>query len=41
MTTPIVPAPRKRSLVELVTSIPTLVSDLVTREIIDVVSMGR
>ena len=26
-------APRKRSLVELVTSIPTLVSDLVTREI--------
>lgn len=33
MTTPIVPAPRKRSLVELVTSIPTLVSDLVTREI--------
>jgi tetrahydromethanopterin S-methyltransferase subunit C len=33
MTTPITPAPRKRSLVELVTSIPTLVSDLVTREI--------
>lgn len=33
MTTPIAPAPRKRSLVELVTSIPTLVSDLVTREI--------
>ena len=27
------PAPRKRSLVELVTSIPTLVADLVTREI--------
>jgi uncharacterized membrane protein YqjE len=27
------PAPRKRSLVELVTSIPTLVTDLVTREI--------
>lgn len=33
MTTPIAPAPRKRSLVELLTSIPTLVSDLVTREI--------
>jgi hypothetical protein len=33
MTTPTPPAPRKRSLVELVTSIPTLVSDLVTREI--------
>lgn len=33
MTTPIAPAPRKRSLVELVTSIPTLVSDLVKREI--------
>ena len=33
MTTPTAPAPRKRSLVELVTSIPTLVSDLVTREI--------
>ena len=33
MTTPIAPPPRKRSLIELVTSIPTLVSDLVTREI--------
>jgi putative superfamily III holin-X len=33
MTTPVAPAPRKRSLVELVTSIPTLVTDLVTREI--------
>jgi hypothetical protein len=33
MTTPTAPAPRKRSLVELVTSIPTLVSDLVSREI--------
>ena len=33
MTTPTAPAPRKRSLVELVTSIPTLVSDLVAREI--------
>jgi tetrahydromethanopterin S-methyltransferase subunit C len=34
MTTPVTPAtPRKRSLVELITSIPTLVSDLVTREI--------
>jgi tetrahydromethanopterin S-methyltransferase subunit C len=33
MTTPTAPPPRKRSLVELVTSIPTLVSDLVTREI--------
>jgi uncharacterized membrane protein YqjE len=32
MTTP-TPGPRKRSLVELVTSIPTLVTDLVTREI--------
>ena len=32
MTTP-TPAPRKRSLIELVTSIPTLVADLVTREI--------
>jgi len=31
--TPPRPTPRKRSLVELVTSIPTLVSDLVTREI--------
>ena len=27
------PAPRKRSLVELITSIPTLVTDLVSREI--------
>jgi uncharacterized membrane protein YqjE len=27
------PTPRKRSLVELITSIPTLVTDLVTREI--------
>ena len=27
------PAPRKRSLIELITSIPTLVSDLVAREI--------
>jgi hypothetical protein len=33
MTTPTLPTPRKRSLVELITSIPTLVSDLVTREI--------
>ena len=36
MTTPHSPAsptPRKRSLVELVTSIPTLVTDLVHREI--------
>jgi hypothetical protein len=33
MTTPIAPAPRKRSLIELVTSIPTLVTDLVAREI--------
>ena len=35
MTTPTStsPGPRKRSLVELITSIPTLVSDLVTREI--------
>ena len=33
MTTPVAPAPRKRSLVELVTSIPTLVTDLVAREI--------
>ena len=31
--TPPRPTPRKRSLVELVTSIPTLVADLVTREI--------
>lgn len=31
MTTPV--APRKRSLIELVTSIPTLVADLVQREI--------
>ena len=33
MTTPTAPTPRKRSLIELITSIPTLVSDLVTREI--------
>lgn len=33
MTTPVAPAPRKRSLIELVTSIPTLVTDLVAREI--------
>lgn len=36
MTTPMSPgspAPRKRSLVELITSIPTLVTDLVSREI--------
>jgi len=35
MTTPTStsPGPRKRSLVELITSIPTLVADLVTREI--------
>jgi len=33
MTTPTASTPRKRSLVELVTSIPTLVGDLVTREI--------
>jgi len=32
MTTP-APTPRKRSLVELITSIPTLVSELVTREL--------
>ena len=33
MTTPTTPGPRKRSLIELITSIPTLVTDLVTREI--------
>jgi Putative Actinobacterial Holin-X, holin superfamily III len=35
MTTPASagPGPRKRSLIELITSIPTLVTDLVTREI--------
>ncbi|CAN5579637.1 phage holin family protein [soil metagenome] len=33
MTTSMPTTPRKRSLVELVTSIPTLVTDLVTREI--------
>jgi uncharacterized membrane protein YqjE len=33
MTTPVAPQPRKRSLVELVTSIPTLVTDLVQREL--------
>jgi MFS family permease len=34
MTSPTAPpAPRKRSLVELITSIPTLVTDLVSREI--------
>ncbi|MEO8260938.1 MAG: phage holin family protein [Pseudolysinimonas sp.] len=33
MTTPIAPTPRKRSLIDLITSIPMLVSDLVTREI--------
>lgn len=33
MTTPQPATPRKRSLIELVTSIPTLVADLVTREI--------
>jgi len=32
-TTPTPQLPRKRSLIELITSIPTLVSDLVTREI--------
>jgi uncharacterized membrane protein YqjE len=33
MTTPSTQVPRKRSLIELITSIPTLVTDLVTREI--------
>ena len=33
MTTPEARTPRKRSLIELITSIPTLVTDLVTREI--------
>jgi hypothetical protein len=33
MTTPVAPTPRKRSLIELVTSVPTLVADLVQREI--------
>lgn len=33
MTSPVGTTPRKRSLVELITSIPILVSDLVTREI--------
>lgn len=33
MTTPTSQVPRKRSLIELITSIPTLVADLVTREI--------
>lgn len=33
MTTPVAPAPHKRSLIELVTSVPTLFADLVQREI--------